>query len=125
MPVRWEVRGALLVLAFSGVVEKKEIEGALAAAFADPRSQRSMRLLWDARQSETPVSTDDLAWRFALVSSLAERGHIDRVALLLTERWQATLDYLRDEAPRIVPQLPAGVFTDEADALAWLEADAR
>ena len=125
MPVQWELRGALLILVFSGVVEKEEIERALAVALSDSRCRPGMRLLWDARSSQTPVSAEDLSWRFELVSALAERGSVCRVALLVTERWRATLDYLRVEAPRVMPGLPAGVFTDEAEALAWLEAGAE
>lgn len=123
MPVRWEIRGTLLILAFSGVVEREEIERAVAEALADPRSGRDMGLLWDARRSQTPVSTDDLAWRFDLVSSLCERGLVSRVGLLLTERWRTTLEYVQAEARRMVPGLRAGVFVDEAEARAWLEAE--
>ena len=74
MPVEWELRGGVLILIFSGMVEREEIEGALAAALSDPRSRPRLGLLWDGRSSQTPLSADDLDWRFGLVSSLAERG---------------------------------------------------
>jgi hypothetical protein len=81
-----------------------------------------MGLLWDGRTSQTPLSADDLSWRFELVSSLAERALVSRAAVLVTEAWRATLDYFRSEAARIVPGLRLEMFVDEAEALAWLEA---
>ena len=125
MPVEWELRGAVLILVFSGIVEREEIEAALAAALSDPRSRPRMGLLWDGRTSQTPLSADDLSWRFELVSSLAERALVSRAAVLVTEGWRATLDYFRSEAARIVPGLGLEMFVDEAEALAWLEAGAR
>jgi hypothetical protein len=86
VPVEWELRGRILILLFSGIVERNEIEAALAAALADPRSrQGGLGLLWDGRSSQTPLSADDLSWRFALVSSLAGRGLVRRAAVLVTE----------------------------------------
>jgi hypothetical protein len=128
VPVEWELRGAVLILIFTGLVERDEIEVALATALSDPRSGLGMGLLWDARRSETPVSTDDLAWRFALVSSLADRGLVHGVALLVTEDWRATRGFFgnfRAESSRMIPRLRAGIFADEAEALAWLGAGRR
>ncbi len=124
MPVEWELRGAVLVLVFSGLVEREEIGGALAAALSDPRTRPRMGLLWDGRSSQTPLSADDLSWRFELVSSLAHRGLVDRAAVLVTEGWRATLDYFRREAARIAPGFELEMFVDEAEAVAWLEAGA-
>lgn len=123
MPVQWELRGTVLTLAFSGIAEKVEIEAALAAALSDTRFRPRVGLLWDGRLSQTPLSTEDLGWRFDLVSSLAERGLVDRAAVLVTEQWRATLDYFRGEVDRMVPGVPLAIFVDEAEALAWLKAD--
>jgi len=124
MPIWWEIRGTVLILAFSGIVEREEIEGALAAALADPRAGIRMGLLWDARLSQTPLSADDVSWRLDLASSLAERGLVDRAAVLVTEQWRATLDYFRAEADRMAPGFHLAMFVDDAEALAWLERDA-
>ena len=125
MPVEWELRSRVLILLFSGIVERDEIEAAFAAALADPRAREGgLGLLWDGRASQTPLSTDDLSWRFALVSALAERGVVRRAAVLVTEHWRATLDYFRAEAERLATGLRVEMFTDEAEALAWLGSDA-
>ena len=122
MPVDWEIRGVVVTLVFSGIVEREEIERALAAALSDPGARPRMGLLWDARLSQTPLSADDLSWRLGLVSSLAERGLVGRAAVLVTERWRATLDYFHAEAGRWEPPFRLAMFVDEAEALAWLEA---
>ena len=122
MPVQWEIRDSVLTLVFTGIVERVEIETALKAALSDPRAGLRMGLLWDARQSETPLSADDVRWRLDLGSALAERGLVDRVALLVSERWSATLDYFRTETDRWVPAFRLAMFVNEAEARAWLEA---
>ena len=124
MPVRWEFRGSVLILVFSDIVERAEIEGALAAALLDPRFTLGMGLLWDARSSQTPLSADDVSWRLDFVSALAERGLVNRAAVVVTERWRATLDYFRAVADRMAPGFRLAMFVEEAEALAWLEADA-
>ncbi len=123
MPVRWELRGSVLILVFSDIVERAEIEGALAAAFSDPRFTPGMGLLWDARSSQTLLSSDDVTWRLDLVSALAKRGLVNRAAVVVTEQWRATLDYFRAVADRMAPGFRLAMFVDEPEALAWLEAD--
>jgi hypothetical protein len=122
VPVEWELRGLVLRLVFTGLVERHEIEEALAGALADPRFVRGLGLLWDGRDSQTPLSTEDLRWRFDLVAGLAARGVVRRAAVLLTERWRATLDYLRSEVSRMRPGFLLETFTDEGEAVAWLTA---
>lgn len=116
------MRGFVLRLVFTGLVERHEIEDALAAALADPRSTGGLGLLWDARDSQTPLSAEDIAWRLQLVSSLAGRGVVRRSAVLLTESWRATLGYFRAEASRFRPGFRLEMFTDECEAVAWLTA---
>ena len=124
MPVRWELRGSVLILVFSDIVERNgEIEGALTAALSDPRFILGMGLLWDARSSLTPLSSDDVTWRLDLVSALAKRGVVNRAAVVVTEHWRATLDYFRAVADRMAPGFRLAMFVDEAEARAWLEAD--
>jgi hypothetical protein len=124
VPVGWEYRGDVLTLVFAGVVERREIEAAFAAAFSDPRCVPGMGLLWDARISHTPLSADDIAWRLDLVSSLGDRGLVNRAAVLVNDRWRATLGYFRGEVARWKPPLRLEMFADEGEALAWLETHA-
>jgi hypothetical protein len=121
VPVGWEYRGAVLVLSFTGVVEREDIEGALDGALSDPRCRPALGLLWDARRSETPVSADDIAWRFDLVSSLADRGLVSRAALLVSSDWSLMFEHFRFDMQRAFHNLQVDAFTDDAAALAWLE----
>jgi len=122
MPVECEIRGAVLALAVIGVVRNEEIERALGGALADPQCRPVMRLLWDGRRSQTPVSRDDIEWRIDLVQALALRGRLSRVALLGRVDQRLTIDLGRKAvAANLLSAVSAGVFTDESDAIAWLE----
>jgi hypothetical protein len=122
VPVKWELRGSVLWLSIVAVVSNEEIELALADALASAPDRRGLRLLWDARESQTPLSSADMAWRFDLVSSLAERGLVTRAALLLVSRERALFELSRQEMQKALGAgLPSDVFTDASAALAWLE----
>jgi hypothetical protein len=125
VPVEWELRGRVLRLIFTGLVERHEVEAALARALAEASPVGGLGLLWDARQSQTPLSTDDIHWRLNLVAALAERGVVRRAAVLVSERWQATLDYFRSEASKMRPGFQLEMFADERAAVAWLTAGER
>jgi hypothetical protein len=121
MPVTWEFRGSVLWLSIVAVVTNQEIEQAISDALANA-PQRNLRLLWDARRTQTPLSSADMAWRFDLVSSLVERGLVSRVALLLESRDGVLFELSRLEIPKALPAaLPFEVFADASEALAWLE----
>ena len=122
MPVTWEFRGSVLWLSVIGVVTNQEIELAISDALANAPHRSGMRLLWDARQTQTPLSSADMAWRFELVSSLAERGIISRAALLLESRDRAVFELSRLGIRKVLSAaLPCEVFADASEALAWLE----
>lgn len=121
MPVTWEPRGAVVVLSVSGLVTNWEIAIAIHEAIANAPRQGGMRLLWDGRKSQTPVSSPDIAWRFELLSSLAERGIFSRGALLLRTEQRQYFDLAQLEIGKALRPMEAQVFTDEAEALAWLE----
>ena len=121
MPVTWKFRETILMLRVCGVVTNREVESAFAAALANAPSQSGMRLLWDARESQTPVSSEDVEWRFRLVSSLGERGVISRAALLLRADQRAFLEFSRLELWRTLLPVEGATFSDEAEALAWLD----
>jgi hypothetical protein len=121
MPVTWKFRATILMLRVCGVVTNREVDSAFAAALANAPSQSGMRLLWDARESQTPVSSDDVEWRWRLVSSLGERGVLSRAALLLRPEQQVFLELGRLELWKALQPVEGATFSDEAEALAWLD----
>ena len=121
MPVTWDFRGAVLTLSISGVATNPEIEQAIDAALANAPSERGLRLLWDARATEGPLSSDDLAWRIEAVASLGERGVLCRGALLARVEQRASLAIWAKEGPKALRTLEFRLFTDETEARAWLE----
>ena len=121
MPVSWRFRGTILWLSVCAVVTNAEIEAAFADAVAGAPQQRDVRLLWDARETQTPVTAEDVAWRYELVSSLAERGVLSRAALLVRPDQTVFLELGRQELWKALPSLESDTFADEAEALAWLE----
>jgi len=121
MPVAWRFRGTILWLSVSGVVTNAEIEAAFAEAVAGAPSQRDLRLLWDARETQTPVTADDVAWRYELISSLAARGVLSRAALLVRPDQTVFLELGRQELWKALPALESDAFADETEALAWLD----
>jgi hypothetical protein len=122
MPVGWQIRGEVLTLTVRGVVDNHEIESALAEGLESVEPRTGVRLLWDARESETPLTTEDMAWRIELVCSLAERAVFFRGALLVREDQSLLLDMGRNEMKRALRGLDCDAFSDEAAALAWLNA---
>jgi hypothetical protein len=121
MPATWGFRGPVFTLTVIGVVTNEEIAQAFEEAVANAPSRSDLRLLWDARASLTPVSSDDMAWRFRLVSSLAERGILSRAALLVRTEHLALLQLARAQLRNALPVIESEVFTEPAEALAWLE----
>jgi len=110
----------ILTLAIVDVVTNQEIETALDEALASPAARNGMRLLWDSRRSQTPLSSDDMAWRFELLHALGRRGVFDRGALLLRPEQRQFLQLWQMQRDRVRMTLEASVFLDEAEAVAWL-----
>ena len=121
MPVRWGFRGPVLTLSVSGVVTNPEIELAMKDALANAPSQGGIRLLWDARETLTPMTTDDLRWRFKLVSALAQRGALTRACVLFRSEQQQIVALVRPQFALAIPGVPCEAFTDASEAAAWLE----
>jgi len=123
MAVSWRVSGRVLVVTEAGVNANHEIERAFVVeALADSRCRRGARVLWDSRTSETALSAEDMEWRVNYLRSLAERGVLAKFALLARESQGVTIELARSEVPKAVAPLQYSVFTDEAQALSWLEA---
>jgi len=122
MPVAWGVRGLVFTLSVVGVVTNEEIQQAFDEALANAPARSDLRLLWDARASLTPVSSEDMAWRFRLVSSFTARGILSRAALLVRSDHVALLELSRAQLQKALPAIQSEVFTEPSEALAWLEA---
>ena len=121
MPAYCQLKGNLLILAVVGVTENAEVERALMDGVSSAEPGARLRLLWDSRRSETLQSSDDVAFRLGIVASLADRGIVVRGALLVNPTsQQAVFDIFSREISKALPQLPAAVFRDEAEALKWL-----
>jgi cellulase/cellobiase CelA1 len=123
VPVTWEIRDKMVVIAVEGVYPNQELEDALTAALSDPRFEPGMAVLMDARLSQTPLSSEDIEWRASLIESLPARGLQPRVAYLIQERQRALSELARQEfrSPKAIYTVDIGFFTDESEAKAWLE----
>jgi hypothetical protein len=106
----------------SGVTTNAEIERAfIGEALVDPRCTKGARVLWDSRTSETALSAEDVGWRLNHLRSLAEQGSLARFALLVRQDQRTTTELARSEIPKAVGPLKFAVYTDELEALSWLE----
>ena len=121
MPATWSFDGPVLTLSVIGVVTNEEIEQAFDEAVTSRRNESNLRLLWDARALQTPLSSADMAWRFELVSSLAERRILSRVAVLIRSERAHVFELARAQIPKALPAIQSAVFTERTEALAWLE----
>jgi hypothetical protein len=122
MAVTWEYHGSILVVTASGVYENRDIERAFDEAFADPQFGPATRLLMDGRGSETALSAEDIAWREEFLNLLPGRGMYPRAAFLIRSG-HAVVQVARVEIARkdVSRPLESGLFTDEAEALTWLQ----
>lgn len=123
MPVSWRFVGQVLVVREAGASSNDELERAFVEeALSDPRCGQGARVLWDSRTSHTALSAEDMEWRLNYLRSLAEQGRLARFALLAREDQRSTIELARSEVPKAVSPLEYSAFTDEAQALSWLEA---
>ena len=122
MPLSWRFRGAVLVVTESGLISNDEIERViLRDALSSPPARDAVRVLWDARPSESPLTSEDVDWRGQVMRLLGEHGHLSRFALVVRPEQRLTLEIGRSQLPRAVSPLSFGVFTEQHDALGWLE----
>ncbi|MFN8092385.1 MAG: hypothetical protein U0599_09225 [Vicinamibacteria bacterium] len=119
MPVDWELRGFVLRLIFTGLVERHEIEG-LEAALADPRSARGLGGLCGTRDSQTALHRGPPLEDGPRGRPRRPRRRPAAEACSSTS-WRATLS-TSAEAARLRPGFRLEMFTDESEAVAWLSA---
>ena len=121
MPVTWKFREAILMLRVCGVVTNRR---------SSPRSLRRspMRSHRPAcgcsgtlGRPRAPLTAEDVEWRCQLVSSLGERGVLSRAALLVRPEQQVFLELGRLELWKALQPVEGAAFSDEAEALAWLD----
>jgi len=123
MGASWQFSGEILVVTEEGVTSNDDLERAFVReALADPRARPGQAVLWDSRLSVTAITAEDVEWRSRMLWELAERGRIARLALLLAARQSLTAATLRQRRTAI-PGLRFEVFSDEAEAVAWLAAN--
>jgi len=124
MPLSWRFRGAVLMVTESGLISNDEIERViLRDALSSPPGRDAARVLWDARPSESPLTADDVDWRGQVMRLLGEHGHLSRFALVVRPEQRLTLEIGRTQLPKAVSPLAFGVFTEQQDALRWLEGE--
>ena len=124
MPLSWRFCGAVLVVTESGVISNDEIERViLRDALSSPPAGDAVRILWDARPSESPLTSDDVDWRGQVMRLLGEHGHLSRFALVVRPEQRLTLEIGRKQLPKAVSPIAFGVFTEQHEALGWLEGE--
>jgi hypothetical protein len=124
MPLSWRFRGAVLMVTESGLISNDEIERViLRDALSSPPARDPVRVLWDARPSESPLTSDDVDWRGQVMRLLGEHGHLSRFALVVRPEQRLTLEIGRTQLPNAVSPLAFAVFTEQFEALDWLEDD--
>jgi hypothetical protein len=98
MAVSWRLVGRVLVVTESGVSSNDEIERAIVGdALSDPRCAVDARIPW-------------------------QQGRLARFALLTRRDQRTTTELVRSEVPKAASPLVFAVFTDDAEAVSWLEA---
>ncbi len=122
MPVAADFRGRVLALVPSGNYGLEEVERALERACSDSRFRPGMALLFDARRSLSPLSSDDYEWYREFRRSLPSRGLSSRSAFLLGIQLHAVWELAEADMRRQAGKASARVFLDEAQAMSWLEA---
>jgi hypothetical protein len=121
MPVTWEIRGHILIVAAAGDYRSEDLAEAVAGALLDPRFRPGFSLLLDGRFSEAKITTATTEWRVAWLASLRSKGFSARCAVVVREephryglaRMASTL--LEMDGVELE------VFTDMHEAMAWLD----
>jgi len=121
MPASCEIRGTVAILSVRGHADREDLQQALGQAIVGTQRPADLRLLWDARQSQTALTAEDFAWCFDLVNMLAARGVVSRLALLLHVEHRAMIELTSLQVMREALAVPSLAFTDEQAACAWLE----
>lgn len=80
MPVRWSIRGSLLVLTLDGDYTFPEMQNAVVEALTHPDYRPGTSLLIDARRSLAAPSVEEVRARARWMASLRGRGLSSRCA---------------------------------------------
>lgn len=124
MPLSWRFGGAVLIVTESGLISNDEIERViLRDALSSPPARNPVRVLWDARPSASPLTSDDVEWRGRVMRLLGEHGQLSRFAIVVRPEQRLTLELGRTQLPNAVGPLAFAVFTEQREALSWLEGE--
>jgi hypothetical protein len=120
MPVIWELRDQILVVAVIGGYATHELTGAIEEATRDPRFSDAMPLLIDSRSSLSVVSAHQVRDRMVALGAMGKRGLFPRCALV--SRSEPYRLQLVTQAAQELENLgiEARIFTDLDAGLAWL-----
>jgi len=125
MPVtyRYDKDKGLLLGTLKGAVEIDAYQAAMEAVFADPAIPDNADTLWDVRDIDLTLITPD--WSDAFVRyrrSIAARRAGARIAYLIKDPMAAILTRMVAERGHDIGH-EYGVFTDAAEAEAWVLAN--
>ena len=120
MPVRWEIRGQVLIVTLVGDYSFEEPALAVKEAIADSGFQTGTSLLIDTRLSQTSRSSEEFRERAKWLASLQDKGLSSRCAVVIgpephqfgMARMAATHHDLQG--------LEMEIFTDLDEAFRWL-----
>jgi hypothetical protein len=83
MPVRWEIRGQVLIVTLVGDYSFEEPALAVKEAIADSGFQTGTSLLIDTRLSQTSRSSEEFRERAKWLASLQDKGLSSRCAVVI------------------------------------------
>jgi hypothetical protein len=120
MPVKWEIRGSVLVVKLVGDYGFNEPVQAVSEAMADPQFQAGTPLLIDARLSKTSRSSEEFRERAQWMASLQPKGLSSRCAMVISGQ-PHQLGMARMAAAHLdLRGMELEIFTDLDKALQWL-----
>ena len=116
--LQYKINGAVLTLKPTGFVTAEARQATYDAIAADSRVPNNALILIDAREVETPISVRDVELRArTLVASLGPKlGRI--VAVVTPPQLAREAEHIQGMSAQLGVQM--AVFTNEADARAWL-----
>lgn len=85
MPLQWQLDGDIFVVTVVGAYGLEDFDRVAAELQADPRFRPGLSFLFDARESETPISTPFIDGWWKRVASLAALGFCRRCAIVVKE----------------------------------------
>jgi hypothetical protein len=125
MPVSWEIRGSILIVALVGDYSFDEPVQAVTSAISDPNFHPGTSLLIDARLSKTNRNSEDFRERAIWMNTLREKGLSSRFAMVISSHTHQ-FGMARMAATHLdLTGLELEIFKDMDEALLWLSRAGR